>query len=76
MALGCKYDEMIDFHTLLNAFNNTYKATTNETSDVKNRTLTYVKPFYDNYTDAYKNIMIADKQKTKRNRGVTVNALK
>ena len=54
MSLGCKYDEMTDFHTLLNAFTNTHKTTTNETNDVKNRTLSYVKPFYDNYADAYK----------------------
>ena len=52
---------MIDFHTFLNAFINTHKATTNETNDLKNRSLSYVKPFYDNYFDAYKKITVANK---------------
>ena len=54
MPLGSKYDIMIDFYTLLNAFINTHKATTDETNDHKNRTLSYVKLLYDKYLDAYK----------------------
>ena len=54
MSLGSKYDEMIDFHTLLNAFINTDEATTNETNDRKNRILSHVKLLYDKYLDTYK----------------------
>ena len=59
MPLGSKYDEMIDFHTVLNAFINTDKATTNETNDRKNRILSHVKLLYNRYLGTYKNkIMI------------------
>ena len=54
MSLGSKYDEMIDFHTLLNAFINTDETTTNEINDRKNRILSHVKLLYDKYLDTYK----------------------
>ena len=52
---------MIDLHTLLNAFINTHKATTNETNDLKNIILSYVKRLYDNYFDTYKNITVVNR---------------
>ena len=61
MSLGCKYDGMIDFHTLSNAFINTQKATTNETNDLKNRILSNFKPIQDNYFDAQKKFMIVNR---------------
>ena len=52
MSFDSKYDEMIDFYTLLNAFINTHKATTDETNDRKNRILSYVNPIYNSYLNA------------------------
>ena len=69
MSLGSKYDEMIYFHTLLNAFINTNKATTNKINDFKNRSLSYVIPLYDNYFDAYKKNYLSKKVKDKKKRG-------
>ena len=46
MSFDSKYDKMIDFYTLLNAFINTHKATTDEANDRKNRILSYDKPFH------------------------------
>ena len=63
-----KYDEIKDFYTLLNAFISTHKATTDETKDRKNRILSYVKPLYNDYLDAYKNFgnkKLTDKDKRK-----------
>ena len=54
MTLGSKYDEIIDFYTLLNVFINTHEATTNKTKDRKDRIMNNVKPLYDNYFDTYK----------------------
>ena len=53
MSVGSKYDEMIDFHILLNAFI-THEATTDKTKDHKNRTIKYVKPICYEYFNAYK----------------------
>ena len=58
MSLGSKYDEVIDFHTLLNAFINTHETTTNETKDRKNKILSHVKPLYNEYFNAYKKTAI------------------
>ena len=58
MSRGSKYDQMIDFHTLLNAFINTHEATTTETNDWKNGILSYVKQLYNKYFDTYKKNMI------------------
>ena len=69
MSLVSKYDEMIDFHTLLNAFINTHEATTNETNDCKNRILSYVKPLYDKYFDAFKKNYDSRKAKDEEKRG-------
>ena len=64
-----KYNEMKDFYTLLNSFISTHKATTDETNDRKNIFLSHVKPFYDNYLDAYKknydNKKLTDEDKRK-----------
>ena len=54
MSFSSKYDEMNDFYALLNAFISTHKAIIDETKDRKNRILSYVKPLYNNYLDAYK----------------------
>ena len=54
MSLGSKYDEMIVFYTLLNAFINTHKAINTKTKDRKDRIMNNVKPLYDRYFDAYK----------------------
>ena len=58
MSLGSKYDVMTDFHEFLNSFINTHKAITDEINDRKNRILSYVKPLYNNYLDAYKKVTI------------------
>ena len=47
MSQGSKYNEMIEFYTLLNPFINTHKTINTETNDRKNRILSYVKPLYD-----------------------------
>ena len=49
MSLDSKYDEMTDFHKLLNSFINTHVAITVETKDCKDRILSYVKPFFNKY---------------------------
>ena len=54
MSLGSKYDVINDFHTLLNAFINTHKATTTETNDRKNRILSNFKQLYNKYLDTNK----------------------
>ena len=54
MPFDSKYNEMTDFHELLNSFINIHKATTDETNNRKNRILSYVNPIYNNYLDAYK----------------------
>ena len=54
MSLDSKYVEMIDFYKLLNLFINVHVAITVETKDRKDRILSYVKPLYDNYFNAYK----------------------
>ena len=54
MLLDSKYVEMIDFYKLLNLFINGHVAITVETKDRKDRILSYVKPLYDNYFNAYK----------------------
>ena len=58
MSLDSKYNEMTDFHELLNSFINTHKTTNTETNDRENRVLSYVRPLYDKYLDAYKKVMI------------------
>ena len=58
MSLGSKYDEMNDFHTLLNAFINTHEATTTETKDRKDRIRNNVKRLYDKYFVLTKKITI------------------
>ena len=45
---------MIEFYKLLNSFINAHVAITIETKDRIDRILSYVKPFYNNYFDAYK----------------------
>ena len=54
MPFDSKYNEMTDFHELLNSFINIHKAITDETNNCKNRILSYVNPIYNNYLDAYK----------------------
>ena len=54
MSLPSKYDEMTDFHDLLNSFINKHKVTNTEARNRKNRILSYVKTLYDKYLDAYK----------------------
>ena len=60
---------MKNFYTLLNTFINIHKATTDETEDRINRILSYVKPIYNNYLDAYKknydNKKLTDEDKIK-----------
>ena len=62
MSLDSKNDEMSDCYKLLNSFINTHKATNTETSDHKNRILSYVKPIYDKYLNAYKKIFVIVKK--------------
>ena len=69
LSLGSKYDEMNDFHELLYSFINTQKATNTETNDRKNRILSYVKPLYDKYLDAYKKNYDSEKVKDEEKRG-------
>ena len=54
MSLDSKYVEMIEFYKLLNLFINVRVGITVETKDCKDRILSYVKPLYDKYFDAYK----------------------
>ena len=70
MSLGSKYDEMIDFYTLLNAFINTHEVITTKTKDRKDRIMNNVKPLYDKYFDTYKknyNSEVKDEEKRGRN---------
>ena len=53
MSLDSKYNEMTDFHEILNSFINTHKVTNTETNDRKNRILSYVMPLYSKYLDTY-----------------------
>ena len=53
-SLGSKYNDMTDFYKLLNSFINTHRVINTETKDRKNKSLSYVKPLYKNYFDAYK----------------------
>ena len=66
MSLGSKYDEMIVFYTLLNAFINTHKAINTKTKDRKDRIMNNVKPLYDRYFDAYKKNYDSEKVKRRR----------
>ena len=54
MSLGSKYNEVNDFHVLLNEFINTHKATTTETKERKDRIMKNVKRLYNKYFDTYK----------------------
>ena len=54
MSLVSKHIEIIDFYKLLKLFINAHVAITVETKDCKDRILSYVKPLYDKYFDAYK----------------------
>ena len=69
MSLGSKYDEMVDFCMLLNAFLNTHKAINTETKDRKDRIMNNVKLLYDRYFDAYKKIYDSKKVKDEEKRG-------
>ena len=69
MSFGSKYGEMNDFYTLLNAFNNTHKATTTETKDHKNRIMNNVKQLYNKYLDTYKKNYDSEKVKDEEKRG-------
>ena len=55
--------------TFLNAFINTHEAITTETKDRKDRILSYVKPLYNKYLDAYKKSYDSEKVKDKEKRG-------
>ena len=68
MLLGSKYDVMTDFCELLNSFINTHKATADETNNGKNKTLSYVKPLYNNYLDVYKKNYNSEKVKDEEKR--------
>ena len=54
MSLPSKYNEMSNFYTLLNAFNNTHKAINIKTKGCKDKIIKHVKLLYKNYFDAYK----------------------
>ena len=54
MSLDSKSAEMIDFYKVLNLFINVHIAITAETKDLEDRILSYIKPIYDKYFDAYK----------------------
>ena len=68
MSLGSKYDEIIDFYTLLNAFINTHEATTAETKNRKNRITNNVNQLYNKYFDNYKNHYHTEKVKDEERR--------
>ena len=69
MSLDSRYVEMIDFYKLLNSFINAHIAITVETKDRKDRILSYVKPLYDKYLDAYKKNYDSEKVKDEEKRG-------
>ena len=69
MSLDSKYVEMIDFYKLLNSFINSLVAITVETKDHKDRILSYVKPLYNKYLDAYKKNNDSKKIKDEETRG-------
>ena len=54
MSLASKHNEMINLHRLLDFFIKTHTAITDETKDRKNRILSYAKPLYNEYLNAYK----------------------
>ena len=54
MSPDSKNDKMSNFHELLDSFINADKATNTETTDGKNRILSYVRRLYNKYLDAYK----------------------
>ena len=74
MSFDSKYDEMTNFHKLLDSFINTHKATNIETSDRKNKIL--VKPLYGRYFNAYKKNYDSEKLKDEEKKGVNINSLK
>ena len=69
MSLVSKYDETIDFYTLLNAFIDTHEATTTETKNRKDRIMNNVKPLYNKYFDTYRKNYNTEKVKDKEKRG-------
>ena len=69
MSLVSKYDEKIDFYTLLNAFIDTHEATTTETKNRKDIIMNNVKPLYNKYFDTYKKNYNTEKVKDKEKRG-------
>ena len=66
---------MIAFYKLLNLFINGHVAITVETKDRENRILSYVKPLYDKYFDAYKK-SYDSKKLTVEEKKKTINSLK
>ena len=69
MSLYSKYDVMTDIYEFLNSFIHIYKTTIDETNDRKNRILSYVKPLYDKYFDAYKKNYNSEGLKDEEKRG-------
>ena len=67
---------MIDFYDLLNSFINVHVAITVETKDRKDRILSYVKPLYDKYFDAYKKNYNNKKLTDEEKKSMTINNLK
>ena len=64
------YDEIDDFYKLLDSFINTHKATTNETKIRKNKILSYVKPLYNKYFNAYEKDYNSEKIEVEEKRGL------
>ena len=54
MSLGSKYGKMNGFYALLNAFINTYEASTTEIKDRKGRIMKNFKQLYNKYIDTSK----------------------
>ena len=69
MSLNSKYNGMTGFHELLISFINTHKATNTGKNDRIYRILSYVKPVYDKYLDAYKKNCDSEKVKDEEKRG-------
>ena len=69
MSVDSKYDEMNDFYALLNAFINTYEATTTETKIREDRIMNNVKQLYSKYLDTYKKNYDNEKVKDEEKRG-------
>ena len=76
MSFDSKYVEMIDFYKLLNLFINAHVAITVETKGRKDRILSYVKPLYDKYFDAYKKNYNNKKLTDEEKKSMTINNLK